>query len=191
MEQPPSNKTEVRGGEPAKVREHRREIALVHSKPGSQRCEILIDRRRRNPPTGAGVVRTVHREGRERAVSFSSVNCATKDEMVAAPSVIAPSAIGRKGSAKIARRKRRYVTTQAELIHRALEDHHALAELRQQIRVRTDFGLALAGCLVAMEVIATHLAKKDLPFHAESACRSITMAGLDESRDHPELRRQR
>src|SRR5207302_10517397 len=136
-------------------------------------------------------VRAVDSQCREASVSPLPIHSSAKDQMVAAPTMVAAIAVAGEGPAKIAGGKGGHIARQTQLFHRALEGKHALAQFRQQIRMRTNRGLARAGRLAGMQIVAADFAEKYLPFHSESAISDVPVAGFDQPRYHPKLRRQR
>ena len=104
-----------------------------------------------------------------------------------APAVVAAIAVAREGPAEIARGEGGDVVREPELLHRALEGVHALAEFRKEIGVGAGGRIVRAGCLAGVCVVAANLAKEDLSLHAEAAVASAARAGLDQSRDHLKL----
>src|SRR6267378_557034 len=201
VRQPLSYETEVGRGEPTKVGKDRRKVPCVHSKPGSQRGKVLIAGGGGDPTASAvahtGVVRTAESEGGEFAVSLFAVNRTAHDHVMVPPAMVAALAVSLKSPAEVAASEGGYAfgkigiaVERSNLIHGCLEGIHTLADLGKQVRVRAikngTTGRRIG--LAAVQVIATHLAKKDLALHAEAVTGTGgPMTGFDETGDHLEL----
>src|SRR6267142_6569557 len=144
---PISYKTEIRRREAAKIRENGAEVSTVDAEPGGKCRKVLVDGRARNPAACVGIVRTVNRKSRKSSVSALAIDGAAHDEVMAAPAVITATVVAQQGAAKIAGGKSCYVAGQTQLLHRALEGEHALAQLGEQIGMGTNGGLARAESL--------------------------------------------
>jgi hypothetical protein len=198
--------SQIRCGKPADVGKNGAEIGVVHSEPGGNGREVLVDSGRRNPAASAGVVRAADGKRRKFSVSFAAEHGpvgeigrarAADDEMVAAPAVVTPLPVAWERAPEIAGGECRDVVLQSELLHRLLEDQQRLAQFREQICVRADDDVIRRRIavirLAAVQIVSAHLAEEYLPLHAEAIGRAArgAMAGFDHSRDHFQLGAQR
>src|ERR1019366_10110958 len=195
-----SYKPQVGAGESAKVREHGREVAVVHPKPGCQRGKVLITGGGRNPAASAGVVGAIDGQSGEHAIGLLAVNRAAHDQVMAAPAVVAALTVPRERPAKItareggdALREARITVEHTDLVHGALEGIQALAELGEQVGMRAIKNGAAGGLigLFAVQVVGADLAEKDLALHAKAAADGGPVTGFNEAGDHLELRAKR
>src|ERR1043166_9479421 len=188
-----SHKAQVRRRDPAEVRKHGSEIAVIHAEPRCQGGEILIASRRRYPAACVGIIGAFDCERWELAVGLLAVNGATHNQVVAARAMVGALAVAWEGAPEIAARKGGdplveigIAALSPDLFHRSLECEQALADLGQEVGM----GAGGGGCgyLVGMGVVAANSAEENLSLHSKAASGDTAAASLDEAGDHLELR---
>src|SRR5207237_4184627 len=93
-------------GETADVWKHRRHIGVGYAEPAGQRRRKFIYAGSRDPPSVFGIVWTIDRKCWERAIESIASHRSAHDKLMAAPPVIAATAIARQRTSEIRRRKR-------------------------------------------------------------------------------------
>src|SRR6266404_7020197 len=123
----------IRMRETTNVWQDSRQIGGAHAEPGRERGGEFVHRSCRNPAALAGIVRAIHREGRERSEQSAALDGATEHKLVAPPPVIGARAIRWISAAKVRRGKSRDLLGDAELDRGGIEGVQGLAKLGEKI----------------------------------------------------------
>ena len=95
-------KAQIRiGAEICKVGENGFDLAVSEAKPTGKRAGVLLDRSRGNETSRTEVVSLIDTDDRIRSVHVSAIDCATHDEVMAAPAVVCDVAVAGKRTAKV------------------------------------------------------------------------------------------